>query len=233
MGEYARKECASCHIILPANEMFQRSSTVVSGRSESTSQRMGSRPGESAYPIPRHTSTTHYRAESYWLCSQCEQRRRKQKRRLILVGVVGTAAVLGWSVVRSPAPRPASIPHQAKAEIADSAAAAEDDASETSAPASEASASSGEDESPNSDADTLLPQLQTMLAGDIRKALANNETRLWHMNGMRGYVVLSGNSVAASNCRNVIVTLIDDENQRQSPPQQWCRSADEGEWHPA
>lgn len=84
------------------------------------------------------------------------------------------------------------------------------------------------------DTETLLSQLPTLLDGDVRRALRKNATRLWHKNGMHGYVVLSGDSAASpAVCKNVVITMIAAQEQRQTAPQKWCHSADEDEWYPA
>lgn len=235
MGQYARKECSRCHIVLPANEMFQRSGTVVSGRSESTSQKVGT-PNHQYYS-PVNTTTTHYRTTTYWLCWPCEQQRRRKVRRLIITCVVIFGALLGLSVVgsvsrRRQLPRPSSAPFAAARASNDTATTlldGQDTAMEAAPPAEDRTEKAIQ--STAEDADTLIDQLPSMLNGDIQKALNKNSTRLWHMNGMRGYVVLSDDSAdAGGECKNVIVTLIAAQEQRQGAVHKWCRSPDRSGW---
>jgi len=238
VDQYARKECARCHVIQPANEMFQRSGTIVSGRSDSTSQKVGT-PGHQYYS-PVNTTTTHYRTTSYWLCWPCEQQRRKVVRSVILAIVTAFAVLFGLAAIASAfgdrPDRPLTI---ASSQGRPSAIVTNADVSEagTTAPGAEQASHSGaatEDsaDQATTDAEALLSQLPTMLNAEVQKALRKNETRLWHTNGMRGYVVLSGDSASSAVCRNVVITMITAQEQRQTAPQKWCHSSDQNEWYP-
>lgn len=89
MTKYAMKECHDCSQVLPANEMFRRSGTAVTGRTQSTTyarERVGGAPNITK-TTPIHSSATHTREFSYFLCPECAERRRLATRRFILLAI--------------------------------------------------------------------------------------------------------------------------------------------------
>lgn len=236
---YAERECKDCHIVLPANAMVERSGTAVTGQSRSVSH-----PGNNSLDASRqiHTTTTHTRNFTYYLCGACDERRRRAVRRMILwffglgLALIVVLAVLGSRPQDDRLASPVST-----SELTESASfdATEVSTSEEGSPSVDATeplpveaATPGPTLAETRDAvEQLWPEITAAIENDITHALDTGNQTAWEWHGMRGDVVVSAAQDTSSGpCRSFYVRLITAQEIHNSSNGIRCFSSTEDEW---
>lgn len=241
---YATKECADCHILLPAPQMIQRAGRKVTGSSRSLSRQMGANQN-----LPRETITTHSRQYSYYLCRPCDEQRRKELRRLVVIVLLVSVAVLPVVAVLA-------LSNKTATAVADVSVATEpplNEIAELPLDGEEAAAgpvlqvsgnyeganakdqaspqmSAASDEVPSSKGQLvitgLMPDILAAVDQDIVAALAAGQPRRWAWHGMKGHVVVSATTLtSAGACRSFYITVDVGPDRTESAPQTRCAAS--------
>jgi len=86
-------------------------------------------------------------------------------------------------------------------------------------------------DSPLSSAMSQRDPIEEEIAAVTPEALDTGAPQPWKVHKLRGYVVPSALQTYGDRvCRNVFASTIDHGDQSQSPPHEWCRPIDGGQW---
>lgn len=234
MSRYAERECADCHIILPAPEMISRSGRAIAGRSDTVIKAQPTI--DNQYPRSTYATTTHYENYSYYLCRPCYERRKAAIRRLVAnvaIAIVLAVAVLLTFVALSPPLRKTAVPPADQPELYttghDGEAAGEgvEPLSELGAGSNEATVANQPIQPPPISSDqtgdvepTSVPSAR-VLSGAIAAALETGRAISWSAGNKSGQVLVSAPAaITDGECRTISV---------ESQSATWCTRGD-GDW---
>lgn len=240
--QYADRECADCHIVLPANVMVERTGTAVTGQSRSVSH-----PGNNSFDTARqtHTTTTHTRNIVYYLCGACDERRRNAVRRVIMLTFfIGSLVLVAvpFGMFTSPALNDSvntSTEVRLESTADDYLTLRDDSTQQFETLAGEDNPSSGAFDNSSEAvservaeaASQLWPDITAAVAAQVERALVTGSSQEWSWRGMRGDIVVSPASETTSGpCRALYLRLFTTQDAQQSPNQVHCYSESAGRW---